>query len=508
MEMSVLLPAPPSTFTILSDYNEGLRPVQEVLRVVKSFRGREPHWLWARMSPDSPFFFELCVDCFSEAKLFELLQTLIADDPAIPAVKHTKGKSLLSVALERNQYSTVSSRVLLLLAVRGATRGHWDGSNHPLHRACESRRVDPDVINRLVDLDPDDYVLRDNQSRVPLHYALDRDPTARYVHKMVEVRPDTLLCRDKNGQTPVEFLLERSPDGITSEAAAFAVREMVALRPESVVPIERTTFPAGLLGDTALMSACKRSHANPDLVDGILRAYPPALCIATGHIFHRFALQLPLQALTWSLGLVVPPDFAKETTSMVLAVVEYVVGAAALVGNDNATWFQRHVKETVADILPGAEMAGFSGFAVAKAIGKAGSPPDVCRALFCHEKASPLFRNSASFRVAVMGQTTLGLYEMNRRGRFDDNLTADQHVDLLELVNDNVECIYLHVRDNWIHLLVSGGDSSGKGVAGSCASRPTKRRMIVDGSAGVEGDKSDKVARLGDAPASAAASQE
>jgi hypothetical protein len=288
---------------------------------------------------------------------------------------------------------------------------------------------------------------------------------------MVELRPESLLRRDRNGQSPVEWALCRPLDERSREVVASILPELVALRPGSVVPRNRISLPVERMADSALMSACKRFSACPDLIAAILRAHPAALCLASGRL--GVALELPLEASTVPPGLVVPAFVATETLNLTLAVVEYVLGAAFAHDDKNAAWVQKHVQNTVATFLPNLDVVGFSGFAVAKAINKLRSRMDVCRALFRHASAFLLLRMSQALRNKAFGSTPLLLYDMNRRGRFNDDVTAHQHVDLLELANDSIECIYLHLRDNWVHLLMRHGDPSGKGIAASHALNPT-----------------------------------
>jgi hypothetical protein len=217
---------------VLRDYSEGRRSVQDVVQIANAYQGPAPHWLWAvddRRRVILDYFFML----LSDAKRFDLLRLLIDTDPALPLTlgNFYDGEGdvrLLDVALGwLRTGEAVSSRVLLLLAVPGATRRPRGGSQHPLYVACSTRRVDPEVIHRLLDLDSDVLGLRDVRSRVPLHYALQMNPTAPFVARMVELRPETLLFKDCTGHTPVSGALLRT-DGSPSPQVASALLGIVS----------------------------------------------------------------------------------------------------------------------------------------------------------------------------------------------------------------------------------------------------------------------------------------
>jgi hypothetical protein len=155
---------------VLNDYSSGRRSAREVLHVAKSHRGPTPHLLWDRaLAPPNECLFEHCVRHFSEAKLLELLQTLIDDNPTFPRIMDEIQQCFLSVALKRAERPSVTSRVLLVLAVPGAHLRGGGSFAPPLHVACMTGRVDPDVIHRLIDLDPDVLLIADMGSKVPLH---------------------------------------------------------------------------------------------------------------------------------------------------------------------------------------------------------------------------------------------------------------------------------------------------------------------------------------------------
>jgi hypothetical protein len=127
---------------------------------------------------------------------------------------------------------------------------------------------------------------------------------------------------------------------------------------------------------------------------------------------------------------------------MGLAAVELATGCA---GAGDA--FQRHVQGTVARFLPADHhfRSSSSGLEVAHSLRHLESPLDLCRALLCDEETRTRLHSDGGFRGAVLGDAASGLYALNRRGgRF--RMSASHQIDLLELVKDDLVCIYLQYR--------------------------------------------------------------
>jgi hypothetical protein len=452
--------------TLLSGYNEGRRSVQEIVQLCRTYRGPEPHWLWHREHGGNERIICRCCTQLSGAKLFELLQLLIADDPRVPAITHN-GNSFLGVALQQMPYVAVSTRVLLLLAVPEVARGTSSFGDTPLSRACAVAGDDPALINRLVDLDPDALMIPRFGTLLPLHTALVHSPTNPAVERMAAARPESLLFRNDLGRTPVEHSIRCAPP---SARLASTLGRLLARCPRSVVPVPG----GGPAATTALENACRRFHQHPDLIEAIVRSHPPALCLAAAPQ-HGEPARLPVDdAADRSRG--GNQAFLREATvHLALAVVEYVLGCAAFADEEDATWFQTHVRNTVENFDSHWDRtATSSGFDAAQAVGTRDNAIDLVRGVFCHERTRNLLRGRGRVPNLAFGETVLDLYDLNRRGRVGDQ-TAAYQVGLLASLKDSgtVESTYLHFREVARHALIVDWRRRGR------SRQPTTQRLTL-----------------------------
>jgi hypothetical protein len=474
-------------FQILRDYHRCLRPVQDILRLAKAYQGPAVHFLWDNdiLLPRNEYVFRYCLYHSSEEKVFELLQALVEDDPGFLLLRSNLGWSFLDVALSHSRIServpldAASRRVLILLAVPGVAR-RCGGIYHPLHVACHMLGgTDPAVVDHLIDLDPGVLVGRDYSGKVPLHYALERDPAAPFVAKMVALRPESLLVRSSGGRTPVAGAVESARWLELDPAAGSAVlARLVRQCPGSVARSGR--------GDAVLIHACGNLHQHLDLLRAIVQADPSALAVASEQGEGRLPFEhvpagtLPATAATDARELV-----EKETMELALAVVEYALSVedeydedeygervemdgknGGVLEPDNHAGFLGHVRRTATAHLPPQKngrgvVRGSSAFAAAQALRSLNGSRrmDLCRALFRGDGDTDLrlLRHAIqAFFDGAMGRDVVGLYRLNRQGRLHPP-TVPHQVQLLDSVRDSLDCTFLHVRVA-VHLLVPPRD--------------------------------------------------
>lgn len=443
-------------------YEDGQASVQDVLKVVKSYSGPKAHYLW-ESNRYGKHLISFCFDCLSERKLFELLRVLIDDDPQAPLAREENCGYFLDVALSSARSSSkrnvpptnwkASRRILLLLAVPGTTRAPGS-SSYPLHEACRIRRIDPEVVNRLIDLDPDILMLPDNDSELPLHIALSKNPTSPFIPRMVETRPESLLFRNKWGQTPI---IESLRSGSPSRQLATFLRNCVMQCPEAVA----VTRP---MINSALCSACRRFFRFPDLIDAIIQAHPAALCIAVHETSREGRWHYGSRRCLWDCDRRLPvaaaqrPTLAfveEETLRMALIITEHAI-SDCLLANDDVVWFRQHMRTTVSALAPPAAKHppnAQTGSAVVQSIRNNYGGTYLCRKIFQNRDVQRRLRdeNDALFHF-MSNPAVVGLYRLSRRDR--SNPSATHQVDLLALVSNSLDCVYLQFREFAVHSLV------------------------------------------------------
>ena len=65
----------------------------------------------------------------------------------------------------------------------------------PLHYACENN-APPQVLEFMVQQYPDSVMEKDKDDLLPLHYACDKDAPLQVLEFLVQQYPDALLCLD------------------------------------------------------------------------------------------------------------------------------------------------------------------------------------------------------------------------------------------------------------------------------------------------------------------------
>jgi hypothetical protein len=468
--MIVLVPTMPvsyhEVYRKMSDYRDGRCSARYVVDFVNAHRGEASHMLWED-GPQGDLYADHCFENLSEERMFELLQALINDNPNFTLLlEDEEYGSFYHVALKHNRWGAraASTRVLLLLCSPGMTRVRGDcrfgpfDCAFPLHYACSVEGLHPDVINRLIDLDPDVLMLPAGDWILPIHCILSRqNPPIPVVRRMVELRPASLLHSDGWGRTPFLNGLARANP---SPEMAHLLELLATQSPESVRAAQRDA-------NTAVFRACLRFHLHPRLIRAVVGVDPTALCVAfsEGYLTHqwnsgRHLLPFEVCRANGAAGPVVA-FLEEESLHMALAAAELAMGGAGFPNpTDALESFRRLVRDTAARFLLAAPLVQDgrhgrppSALEVVRTIRALGSRMDFCLALFCHvETVRNLIKvGDDGFCNAILGDAVLGLYRLNHHDR--SNPSASYQVRLLALVSDNLDCIYLQFREHAGHLL-------------------------------------------------------
>jgi hypothetical protein len=457
------------------------------------------HLLWepSRRYFDG-FYVTHCLDILCEAKLLELLKALIKDDPDFPLLRQAAAaqedsrcffrEALWAASLGARKrrfdaasaaYAGVSSQVLLLLAAPGATGPvSTMGGSAPLVQACAIDGINPGVVDRMIDHDPG-ALLRACRStgRLPIHSALEWNPTAAFVPRMVELHPETLQAGDRRGLTPVMVAIQsRTLRCCTSAhapplaAAARVLADLVATFPNSVrlSPLNSQSF------DNPLVDACQNFPRSPGLVKAVLAAGPAALCVPKGTGRNEWALPFEAIPPTSAAAAASPAagrDLAAfledETLHLTLAAVEHALGEAVHEGHP-ATAFRARVREVLAALLLPPDSAhpweGRSNYGVAQALRELPDRTEVCRTLFHHRQTAVNLYHE-DFRTFMLDNPVVyGLHRLNRMGGRSDP-SAIHQVRLLAAVKDDLTCLYVQLREcGAVHVLLQRRTATQEGI--------------------------------------------
>jgi hypothetical protein len=491
------------TFTsFLREYNDdGRWSVRDVVDVCALYRGEHRHLLWepSRRFFDG-FYVTHCLDILCEEKLIELLKALIKDDPDFPLLRQAAAQedsrcffheALWAASLGARKrrfdaasaaYAGVSSHVILLLAVSGATGpvNATDGSA-PLVQACAIDGIHPDLIHRMIDYDPDALVrVCRFTGRLPIHSALEWNPTASFVPRMIELRPETLLAVDRQGLTPVMGAIQspklrcctsaHAPPLAAAVAAALVLADLVATFPKSV----RLSTLNSRSFDNALVDACQNFSTSPGLVKAVVAACPVALCVPNSTWGYQW--MLPFEAFPgWCAaespaGRELAAFIEDETLNLTLAAVEHALGDAVHERHP-ATAFRARVREIASALFPATTTTtrphkeGRSGYDAAQALRELPDRTEVCRTLFHHRQTAVNLYHE-DFRTFTLDNPVVhGLCRLNRMGGRSDQ-SAIHQVRLLEAVKDDLTCLYVQLREcGAAHVLLRCRAATQEGIA-------------------------------------------
>jgi hypothetical protein len=324
-------------------------------------------------------------------------------------------------------------------------------------QACKIEGLDPSVINHLLDLDPGTVSYVHGRGLLLLHFAVASwTPAAGdVINRMIELSPTCLFHRGIIDLPPVMYamLYGRS---VTSQRARF-LQSLVERIPGTVLPRLVTLF------GTSLLMACF-VFRDRGLIEAVVRAFPPALC------FHRiqnpgqYQLPIDIVAIRPSTDTSGETDafLTEETILMALAAIEYALEstrnstAASVASQSPADEFNRQVLSIVTQNLPpdleSRRLSALRGLRRYENLAVAWTFAG--KYFFLPATARLARNNDVSFRDAVLGESVVNLYRMNKLGRSDPS--PHHQIRLLALGCDELDCLYLQVREfGAVHLIAN-----------------------------------------------------
>jgi hypothetical protein len=310
---------------------------------------------------------------------------------------------------------------------------------------------------------------------------------------MIELRPDSLVRRDRYGVTPVMVAFEKGPP---TPFMANLLKDLVIQCPDSI-------RLKGQALTTALLSACHKFQ-DRELVELLVRVDPLALCIAVSLDSESSTpnVRLPYEAAA-EQGAMGPAtvDWLEDRTARAAgAAVEYALAAGPAAAGPLGE-LRIRAAAAVAGALPSLDLGKASGFVAAQALRRSSGGMDVCRALFVHEETRRAVQHKDT-RELVLGKGVLGLYRMSLLGD-RSSPSRDDQVRLLACVSDNLDCLFLQLRECAAATLISApATASAHARAGAALAQPALSPPPppdADGPASLPPRKRLAVARAADA---------
>jgi hypothetical protein len=287
-------------------------------------------------------------------------------------------------------------------------------------------------------MDRDLLRVPDRQGQLPLHLAVIRPAVdTMIIQRMLWLYPEALCRRDSIGATPMSLAFDRPNPQIPVPL----LTRMVNMAPDSI----RTLICEF---QTPLLDAC---HFIPDvnLTALLIDAWPIALCLRGRSRWIR-EWCLPLEAVSQGNG-VNSPELKnlvdRETKEIFLAFVEFVMHETAhRVPSPIKEHLESAIRRTLPVTLDLHHQA--SSFAIAQSIRSSlDYPIELCTSVLCEETTQTWLREEEQLRDLVCG-----LYRMNKvvgraHGYGQGGSSASRELDILQCVTDNLDCIFLHLRE-------------------------------------------------------------
>lgn len=416
-----------------------------------------------------------------------------------------------------------SHKVVQLLATPETTAAKDGRGRTPLHRACLHNYL-PVTIQVLLDRNADVLAVPDEDNMLPLHYALQMyELDHALIQRMVRLFPEALSWKgissqrqrqhisidhrndvhnsfgNNGGGTAVTPLLSAlTPLGCGRElplGMSRLLKELLHQQPNSIRSVEHDSH-------TALhYLCCRRNPFDRQLVSSFIQAWPIALCLRGKPIQMRndgvveeedddeedlgghnsnnndndndegssegdAAHLLPYEAAPhWDYFAPETRELLRsETKQVCTALFEYVFHDAT---NTTSDTMLAHVRDLAAEatMAVGGTSPPFGGSLASStdtAIRSTGCPWDLCLTILRDDVTQKMLRSDEQ-----VGCIIEGLYKMNKvRQSSIDRLDSchsspsEQALEVLECVMDNLDCIYLHMREHFSVLIVSGASGA------------------------------------------------
>jgi ankyrin repeat protein len=321
------------------------------------------------------------------------------------------------------------------------------------------------LVSSLISACPAAAEDKDDDGKLPLHHAcshifspLVRPQVLESIRTLIDAYPDALQAIDSENRTPIMTACadgtQPTPEGLE------LLEQMITRGGPSALRVQGTRQDGSMFCTTALSVALDKCP-DPRLIRQLIETYPIALCVS--------------DAVRWTVG----PAQAELVLEHEEG-VERVARDDETVRQENAgrdevnemlrteSFFmllavvEALLRDTTREAVP-EETLGLVRGAVASYVHPKVLNSDGRAAALAVQSLVQAGKDPQSLIATVLGDADVreflqssdsfqgfltGLYRMNRAGRLEDGIPAEQHMEILATGGSDLSCLFLHLRDS------------------------------------------------------------
>jgi ankyrin repeat protein len=369
----------------------------------------------------------LHIVCEHEDVSCEAIETLTVPCPEAVQIASHQGWTPLQTA---SSYGASVHVVRLLISkFRGALSIKDEDGDTPLNTACSRGSVASDddinfeVVKLLLESNPGALFMGNNNGHTPLHIQFKNDEASQQVVRLLVDRggAKALGMLDNDGCPPLRIACQEGyPEDI--------IQLMITVYPKALEIVDR-------LGRTALHRACQSNVPVATLRGMIVRA--PATCLFLGEgdedlnfLPYDLAVQEEREASVLEL-------LTNATKDALCAMMECALSSRTTM----PTAVTNHVRSTMTRAMP-----AFNGTSLMTQSVRDHLEPDLITTLVTNDELQEVLKKEEAYHSLIGG-----LVRMNKSGRsraLMDPSNKLAGLAVLNSISDNVDCLFLHLREN------------------------------------------------------------
>jgi hypothetical protein len=324
--------------------------------------------------------------------------------------------------------ASVSVVRLLISKFRGALSMKDAYGNTPLktacRRVCTDEAVNFELVKLLLEAYPEALFIGDNGGFTPLHVNFTNGETSQQVVRLLVDRggAKALGMLDNHGSPPLQ---------VACQEGYPAIQLMIAVYPKALEIVDKD-------GGTALHGACQSNVPVATLRVMIVRAPATCLFLEEVSIDDEEDHYLPYDWATYmERDATVLELLLNATKDALCAMMECALSSRTTM----STAVTNHVRATITRAMPAFNETSLMTQSVRDLL-----EPDLIKTLVTNDELQEVLKKDEAYHSSIAG-----LIRMNKSGRsraLRDPSNKLAGVSVLNSISDNVDCLFLHLREN------------------------------------------------------------